>query len=62
MAEEMGVDQEIQELLEIRRRVDDRLNKLRMGATPIGANPGMGYGVGPDRPPLHVAEPKGLLV
>ena len=62
MAQEMGVAQEIKELLEIQRRVNDRLQKLRMGATPIGAKPGMGYGVGPDRPPLYADEPKGLLV
>ena len=58
MAKEIGVEEEIKQLLDIQRRVNDRLQKLRMGATPIGAKPGMGYGVGPGRPPPM----KGLLV
>ncbi len=58
MAEEMGVlDEErelmsrIQHLDNLRTRMEIRLNDLRSGGVPRGAKPGMGYGVGPDRPP-----------
>jgi|TARA_R110000824_G_scaffold160542_1_gene335381 hypothetical protein len=58
MAQEMGVLEEetllmsrLQELEGMKVRMENRLDSLRRGGTPRGAKPGMGYGVGPDRPP-----------
>ena len=60
--DEVAPQAEIEELLYLRQQIDNRLNDLRTGGVPMGAKPGMGQNVGPDRPPMHVPEPTGLLV
>ena len=49
--EEVLLMERLQELESMKVRMQSRLNSLRRGGTPRGAKPGMGYGVGPDRPP-----------
>ena len=60
--DEVAPQAEIEELMYLRQQIDNRLNDLRTGGVPMGAKPGMGKNVGPDRPPMHVPEPTGLLV
>ena len=60
--DEVAPQAEIEELIYLRQQIDNRLNDLRTGGVPMGAKPGMGKSVGPDRPPMHVPEPTGLLV
>ncbi len=60
MAREVAPQAEIEELIFLRKQIDNRLNDLRTGGVPMGARPGMGRGVGPDRPPRR--KPIGLLV
>ena len=62
MARELAPDDEIMELEFLRREIDNRINELRRGGVPMGSRPGMGQNVGPDRPPMRVSEPMGLLV
>ena len=62
MGRELAPDAEIMELEFLRREIDNRINELRRGGVPMGARPGMGQNVGPDRPPMNVSEPMGLLV
>ena len=58
--DEVAPHAEIEELLYLRQQIDNRLNDLRTGGVPMGAKPGMGQNVGPDRPPQP--QPTGLLV
>ena len=58
--DEMSPQAEIEELIYLRQQIDNRLNDLRTGGVPMGAKPGMGQNVGPDRPPMP--KPIGLLV
>ena len=58
--DEVAPQAEIEELIYIRQQIDNRLNDLRTGGVPMGAKPGMGQNVGPDRPPMP--KPIGLLV
>ena len=58
--DEVAPQAEIEELLYLRQQIDNRLNDLRTGGVPMGAKPGMGQNVGPDRPPQP--QPTGLLV
>ena len=58
--DEMSPQAEIEELIYLRQQIDNRLNDLRTGGVPMGAKPGMGQNVGPDRPPQP--PPTGLLV
>ena len=63
MPREMGVQEEMMRLMKLRSDVDARIQELRSGGVPMGARPGMGQNVGPDRPPMNVPEPvRGLLV
>ena len=62
MARELAPDDEIMELEFLRKENDNRIKELRRGRVPMGARPGMGQNVGPDRPPMHVPEPVGGLV
>ena len=58
--DEVAPQAEIEELIYLRQQIDNRLNDLRTGGVPMGAKPGMGQNVGPDRPPMP--KPIGLLV
>ena len=58
--DEVAPPAEIEELIYLRQQIDNRLNDLRTGGVPMGAKPGMGQNVGPDRPPMP--KPIGLLV
>ena len=58
--DEVAPQAEIEELIYLRQQIDNRLNDLRTGGVPMGAKPGMGQNVGPDRPPMP--QPTGLLV
>jgi hypothetical protein len=58
--DEVAPQAEIEELIYLRQQIDNRLNDLRTGGVPMGAKPGMGSQVGPDRPPMP--KPIGLLV
>ena len=60
MGRELSPDDEIMELEFLRREIDNRIDELRRGGVPMGARPGMGKNVGPDRPPMK--QPMGLLV
>ena len=60
MGRELAPDAEIMELEFLRKEIDNRINELRRGGGPMGARPGMGQNVGPDRPPMQ--KPMGLLV
>ena len=60
MGRELSPDDEIMELEFLRREIDNRIDELRKGGVPMGARPGMGQNVGPDRPPMK--RPMGLLV
>ena len=62
MGRELAPDAEIMELEFLRREIDNRIDELRRGGVPMGARPGMGQNVGPDRPPMNVSKPMGLLV
>ena len=62
MGRELAPDAEIMELEFLRKEIDNRINELRRGGVPMGARPGMGQNVGPDRPPMNVSKPMGLLV
>ncbi|MBQ04965.1 hypothetical protein CL673_09745 [Candidatus Bathyarchaeota archaeon] len=58
---EMGVQEELLKLHGLRERISRRMEHLLQGGVPMGARPGMGSGVGPDRPPV-VPQRGGLLV
>ena len=60
MAREMGVQEEIMRLRDLQNQMEERIQNLMRGGVPMGARPGMGRGVGPDRPPRR--KPIGLLV
>ena len=63
MPREMGAQEEIGRLMKLRSDVDARIQELRSGGVPMGARPGMGKNVGPDRPPMSRRRaPQGLLV
>ena len=62
MGRELAPNDEIMELEFLRKEIDNRINELRRGGVPMGSRPGMGQNVRPDRPPMRVAEPMGLLV
>ena len=49
-AGEMGAQEEIMRLIELRGEIDKRILELQQGGVPQGARPGMGAGVGPDVP------------
>jgi len=57
----MGVQEELLKLHGLRERISRRMEHLLQGGVPMGARPGMGSGVGPDRPPV-VPQRGGLLV
>ena len=56
----MGVQEEIMRLKEVQQQIEMRIQELMGGGVPMGATPGMGQNVGPDRPPMK--QPMGLLV
>ena len=58
----MGVQEEITKLMELMGEIEARIQYLSAGGVPTGAQAGMGQNVGPDRPPMNVPEPTGLLV
>jgi len=60
MPREMGVQEEIIRLRDLQSQMEKRIQNLMQGGVPMGAKPGMGKNVGPDRPPMNV--PTGLLV
>ena len=62
MGREMGVQEEMMRLMKLRGDVDARIQELRSGGVPMGARPGMGQNLGPDRPPMHVPKPVGGLL
>jgi len=51
MAREMGVQEEIIRLRDLQNQMEKRIQSLMRGGVPMGARPGMGQNVGPDRPP-----------
>ena len=55
----MGVQEEIIRLRELQNQMEKRIQNLMQGGVPMGAKPGMGKNVGPDRPPPP--QPIGLL-
>ena len=59
MAREMGVQEEIIRLRDLQNQMEKRIQNLMRGGVPMGAKPGMGRNVGPDRPPPP--QPIGLL-
>ena len=51
MAREMGAQEEIIRLRDLQNQMEKRIQSLMRGGVPMGARPGMGQNVGPDRPP-----------
>ena len=60
MARELGAQEEIIRLRDLQNQMEKRIQSLKQGGVPMGARPGMGKNVGPDRPPQP--QPTGLLI
>ena len=60
MGREMGAQEEIIRLRDLQNQMEKRIQSLKQGGVPMGARPGMGQNVGPDRPPQP--QPTGLLI
>ena len=53
-AGEMGAQEKIMRLIELKGEIDKRILELQQGGVPQGARQSMGGGVGPDVPPVTI--------